>query len=157
MGEILFHIFLLGILAVFGISSTNINTARATDPLGPSGFPLIILTFIGILLIVSLVKAVKRYREENAKMEITKTGLKRIILLLASLAGFALITPKIGFIISIFVLFVIMFNIMGQTGFKSLLLGLGSATAIIILFVVVLSVPLPRGLGIFKELSYLIY
>ncbi len=157
MGEILFHIFLLGIVAVFGISSTNINTARATDPMGPSGFPIIILTFIGILLIVSLVKAVKKYREEKTKMEITKTGLKRIILLLLSLAGFALVTPKIGFIISIFVLFILMFNIMGQTGFKSIILGLGSATAIILLFVVVLSVPLPRGLGIFKELSYLIY
>jgi hypothetical protein len=46
---------------------------------------------------------------------------------------------------------------MGQKGKKGILLSIASSIVIISLFAVVLSVPLPRGLGIFKELSYLIY
>jgi hypothetical protein len=157
MGEILFHIFLLGVLAIFGVNATDINTARANDPLGPAGFPIIIIVFISLLLVISLVKTIKKYREKHTHMNITATGFKRIISLLISLVVFVFITNRIGFIISIFILFIAMFNIMGQKGKKGILLSIASSIVIISLFAVVLSVPLPRGLGIFKELSYLIY
>lgn len=159
MGEIIFHVFLMGVLGVFFGQTNEINTARMTDPIGPAGFPRIIIIIAFILLAVSLKSAVKKYREskgeEKGKIRELDPG---FLALLAAIVGFVLLVNYISFWVASLLLIGIVMVILGQKKVpKVVLITLVASLVFTIVFGRVLNVPLPRGYGLFKSISHLMY
>ncbi len=158
LGEIIFHILIMFGMGVFYKESFDVNLARITDPIGPVGFPRLIIIFSFILLAISLFKTIRKYSKEK---HIAKTPVefnKVFLGILVLIALFIQFVGYLGFILSILLLLCATYYILGQRKIpKTLLMSFIGTSFFVILFGKILSVPLPRGVGILKILSYLIY
>lgn len=159
MGEIIFHVFLMAVLGIFYGETAKINTARMTDPIGPAGFPRMIIIVGFILLAISLAGAFKRYKgaKDGPKGRIKELD-PGFLALLAALAGFVLLVNQIGFWISSIALIGIVLVILGQRKVsKVVVITLCASLVFTVVFGKILHVPLPRGIGALKMISYLLY
>ncbi|MDB1124971.1 tripartite tricarboxylate transporter TctB family protein [Vibrio algarum] len=160
MGEIIFHVFLLAVMGLFFNETLDINTARMTDPIGPAGFPQAVIILAVLLLVPSLYKAVKKYKEssqeeKNSKIKELDPG---FIALLGTIVLFALTIGYVGFWFGAVVIISLVMFILNERKPKKLILTTVIASlAFTFVFGNILSIPLPRGIGIFESLSYLIY
>ncbi len=159
MGEIIFHVFLMAVLGIFYNETFSINTARMTDPIGPAGFPQIIIIASFILLAVSLRNAVKKFRvsrgETRGKIKEFDLG---FLALMVTIVGFIMLVDMIGFWVASVILISVILIILGQRKVPRIVaITLCASLVFTIVFGRVLSVPLPRGFGIFKLMSYFLY
>lgn len=60
MGEIVFHVLLIGAIGYFFKESLFIDTARASDPIGPAGFPQGILILAILLALFSFFQTIRK-------------------------------------------------------------------------------------------------
>lgn len=158
MGEIIFHVVLMSIMGVFLNESFKINTSRVTDTVGPAGFPQIIIILSMILITISLISTIRKNKGKLFKGEKVKELNAAFLLLLVSIILFILLVNYIGFFISTFALVGAILYALGQRIIKKvLILSSTAAIAYTLVFGKLLSVPLPRGLGVFKIMSYFIY
>ncbi|PJC87239.1 hypothetical protein CSW98_04875 [Vibrio sp. HA2012] len=162
MGEIIFHIFLLAVMGIFFNESMDINTARMTDPIGPAGFPQVVMILAILLLIPSLYKAFKAYKisqsEKTGKKEKIKELDPGFLAVLAVIVVFVLVIDFVGFWFGAAIIVSSVMYILNQR--KPLQMALTtviSAIAFTVVFGNILSIPLPRGVGIFESISYLLY
>lgn len=65
------------------------------DPLGPRAFPL----FLGLLGIALCVVLLLQH-EAPAGVDVTRSVLRELALILAALAGYALLLPRLGFVVA---------------------------------------------------------
>lgn len=155
MGEIIFHIILLAFIALFFKETSLITTGRATDPIGPAGFPQAILILAFILLAISLYKVIKNrklHKQETLNLNFAFYGI------LISMFVFAIITDFIGFPISAVLFCFAMFFTLGERAYvKMSIQSIVISIALTLIFGKILSVALPRGIGIIKEFSYFLY
>lgn len=159
MGEIIFHIFLLVIMGVFYKGSLDINTARMTDPIGPAGFPRAII-FVAVLLIVpSLIKTIKKYRESKGeKKEKIKELDPGFLSLLAVIVLFVLSIGYVGFWFGALVIISsVMWILNERKPVRLIATTVIGALGFTFVFGKILSIPLPRGYGFFEMVSYFIY
>ena len=110
-------------------------------------------TLIGLLLALSLVllaQAVLEKEGEREPVKIPAEGWLRIGSTLATLAGFALVLEWLGFLLSTFLLMVLLLRaIEAPRRPKVFIVALATALASYVLFAWLLGVPLPAGaLGI---------
>jgi len=160
MGEIIFHVFLLAVLGLFFNESMDINTARMTDPIGPAGFPQAIIILAVLLLVPSLYKAIRKYKESsnkerNGKLKELDPG---FLALLGTIVLFALTIGYIGFWLgAVVIISLVMFILNERKPKKLILTTLIASFAFTFVFGNILSIPLPRGIGVLEYLSYLIY
>ena len=160
MGGIIFNIILLIIFSFFLKESFNIQSLREVDPLGAGGFPKYILILIVILLIISLLDTIKQYmRTKNEKeKKMPKDILIAFIGLIISIAVFIVILDYIGFVVSGILLTLALLLFLGERKkIRLALLTLFVPLIFTILFGQFLSVPLPRGLGLFQDISRIFY
>lgn len=158
MGEIIFHGFLMMILGFFYHQTNLINTARMTDPIGPAGFPRIMIILAFALLTSSLIKAVKKYRTTEKKKGSIEEFDKGFLILFASIIAFVLLVNYLGFLIASGLLILAILLILGQRKLSRVVLFTVVASLVFTLvFGNLLSVPLPRGIGALKSLSHLLY
>ena len=157
MGELVFTTVMGLFMLFFIVDSGNIADMGGGDPIGPAGFPVLIAGLgLALLCIIAFQSFRNRKGTEGGKKG---TGLSRAaILTTVLLALFVPALDILGFIVSSFVLLSAMVFIFGCGSIqKSLLIGfLGSAGAVL-LFGRILHVALPRGLALFRVLSYHIY
>lgn len=157
MGEVIFHVVLLVVSALFLKESFVIGAGREVDPIGPAGFPQAILIIILLLLVVSLFKAIrnmKAVRDEEEEVNLNGTFFGIIV----SIAVFIFMSEIISFALATIVFCFAMFYILGER--KKLKMTINSLVIAVIVMVVfgkILSLPLPRGMGIIKELTYFLY
>lgn len=156
MGEVIFHVVLIVIMGIFAKESFAISTGRSADPIGPAGFPQVLLGIILILLIISLFNSFKKLKanEQNEKLNINMAYFG----LLIGIVLFILLNDVISFTLATIVFCFCLFYLLGQK--KYLKMSINSviiAVAFTLVFGNVLSVPLPRGIGLIKELSYFLY
>lgn len=167
--------FLLGIMAfaVFMLlEANNINVGRGRNPVGPIMWPRMVLggMFLcsAILFVIDLLRIrrgvsleVKKDDGESASTDDIATdktmhpsrGLYTIIFLVAYL----LLMPYVGFMVSTLALmFAYLLSLRIRAGQSALIAGISTAV-ITFLFPYVLSVPLPKGVGVFFELTKHIY
>ncbi|UFJ40302.1 tripartite tricarboxylate transporter TctB family protein [Brevibacillus humidisoli] len=160
MGEILFHVLLLICLGAFFKESLVIDTTRVSDPIGPAGFPQAILIIAIVLTLVSLFQTI---RKRKAKAEVSGGGKphelsKEFIGLLLTISIYVLIVDTLGFILAtILLLFALLFLLGEKKPGKVVILSIVGSFGFSLLFGNLLSVPLPRGIEILKQLSYYIY
>ncbi|MBT2216464.1 tripartite tricarboxylate transporter TctB family protein [Virgibacillus dakarensis] len=160
MGGIIFNFILLVVFSVFLKMSFDIEDLREVDPLGAAGFPKIILILLVIFLLISLINTIKEYvknKDENMS-NISKKSIFMVVSLVILIGLFILVLDKIGFFFSILLLTPSILLALGERKrLVLILLTIFTPIVFTILFGVTLSIPLPRGIGIFMEISRLIY
>lgn len=157
MGEIIFHIFLMGLMGAFYGESLKINTARMTDPIGAAGFPRAIILIAVLLLIPSLINAIKKYKATKKKSEMKEldTG---FLILLAVIVTFVLSINYIGFWFgAMIIISSVMLILEERRPVKVAATTIIGALVFTFVFGKILSIPLPRGFGFFEAISYFIY
>ncbi|WP_321329403.1 tripartite tricarboxylate transporter TctB family protein [uncultured Ilyobacter sp.] len=159
MGEIIFHIFLLVVMGAFYKQSLDINTARMTDPIGPAGFPKTIIYVAVILIVISLISNIKNYKANKPK---EKEKIKELdpgfLALLGIIVFFVLAVNYIGFWFGGIIIISSTMWILNQRKISKLvIITLVGSLVFTFVFGKILSIPLPRGYGIFETISYYIY
>ncbi|PWI32677.1 hypothetical protein DI392_14810 [Vibrio albus] len=162
MGEIIFHIFLLAVMGLFFNESMDINTARMTDPIGPAGFPQAVIILAVLLLIPSLYKAFKAYKVSQTEKTGEKERIKELdpgfLAILAVIVVFVMAIGYVGFWFGTAIIIPsVMYILNERKPVKMALTTVIGAIAFTVVFGNVLSIPLPRGIGIFESVSYLLY
>ena len=164
---------LLGLLSLlaFGIA-TKIPQHHVESPLGAGFWPKLILGILFLATGIHLLKLLLRKKEyarrlareaeEARKREEDEIGEKEVLSLFiyGILTSFAYIylVNYIGFIFAT-PIFMAIFMYINNYRNKVMLavISLVTAAAFLCLFVKVSYIPLPRGYGIFRSISYLIY
>ncbi len=154
--NLIIGIFLLVLLAL----STNFGGMKiSTDKIGPGGFPQMVIVISLILLaMISYNSYKERGKRKKGLFDIHDKGLK-IMLLNIGLFGVYIFTLNyLGFIIGTLLFGIASLWNMGYKGkAKGILFVLILTLSITLIFGRVFYIALPRGLGILRELSYLIY
>ncbi|CAM5784181.1 MULTISPECIES: tripartite tricarboxylate transporter TctB family protein [Brevibacillus] len=158
MGEIVFHVLLIGAIGYFFKESLFIDTARASDPIGPAGFPQGILILAILLALFSLFQTIRKRKKSTGEQHRPPELSKEFVGLLVSIAAFVLAVDIIGFLIACFLLLLVLLLLLGEKKVGKVV-GLSGVISIsfTLLFGNLLSVPLPRGVEALKTLSYYIY
>ena len=161
MGSILFSLALLIICLYFLLNSISLEDLRAVDPIGAAGIPTFILFFLVVLLTNSLIAEIVKYRKHSEQADdkpiINKATLK-IAGLIVGIVIFILVLNKAGFLLSSLFLTPILLLILGAQG-KIQIISFSLIIPIYFAFLFgnVLSIPLPKGIGLFFEISNFFY
>ena len=168
--------FITGLICLFSVVlfciATTIPPSKVKSPLGTAFWPGLILTILFVTSAVHFVKLLLRRKEveerltreaeQNRIKEEEETGERRVFPLLLfgilisfiyifslSWVGFAIATP------------ISMGIFMYITGYRKkvmlALVPLGTTVVFLLLFVKATYIPLPRGLGLFRSISLLLY
>lgn len=162
MGAIIFNVILLIVFSVLLKTSFGIEDLREVDPFGAAGFPKMILLILVPLLLISLYKSIQDYLKDKKQEKEPSISIKKptiiTIIIIVLLALFISLLDIVGFLIASFMLTPLLLVVLGEKN-KTRLILLSILTPIILtgLFGVILDIPLPRGIGIFLEISRLIY
>lgn len=159
--ELLFDGFIAIILIIFFIASKDIDGMTvSSDRIGASGFPQIIIIISFVLLIFITYKNIKKIKEGRAKtkFDFKDKGFRVMVMSIVLLAVYIFSMNIIGFILGTFIFSILAAKIMGYNeNIKALLFSLGLTIAITVIFGKVFFVSLPRGIGILRDISFLIY
>ncbi|QQE73042.1 tripartite tricarboxylate transporter TctB family protein [Brevibacillus composti] len=160
MGEIIFNIILLVVLGLFFKESFSIETARTTDPIGPAGFPQAIIAICFVFLLISLYQAIRKYRNRDQTEASGKPAelSKEFIGILAVISIYLLIVDYLGFILTTFAFFIVLYALFGRKMTpKNIVSSLLFSFGFTLVFGTLLDLQLPRGIELLKNLSYWIY
>lgn len=158
--EIIFNIIVgLGIVLYLYLATQLPVTDNSADVFGAGGFPEI----VGILgLIVLGFITIKTIKEKKAvHIPLFNLALPEGRMLLVNvflLAGYIVLLNILGFAVStLLYLFIAPASIGYRKWGLLTAFSIVSAAVLVSIFGTVFYVPLPRGIGVFRELSYLIY
>lgn len=159
-GEILFNLLLIALLTVLYLVSLGFGGRTvSTDHFGPQGFPqLLILLSLGVLGVLT-VRAILALRKEKPSPAPTLAFLKQPMLRSSLiLIGYVFCLDLFGYIVSTVCFIFIGARAIGYASNLKLALFSCMVTGILVLvFGSFFFVPLPRGMGLLRELSYMIY
>ena len=160
----IFSIITVFISIFFIIMSFQFSASNSINKIGPRIWPL---TTLIIMLVLSILLVVKTYFQANAndtsssndEKEEVKLLKNPIIFIIASIVGiYILLLNIVGFIIAT-IIFVYPASIL--LGMKrkiyAIFLTIISTIIFVSVFGLLLNIPLPRGLGIFREISFYFY
>jgi hypothetical protein len=156
-------IFTVGIMVFLGIAAFFSNGLSKDsvpgDVLGAQGFPLLVIAVCFLLCAFQIVRQAREKHTAREKLLDLSTPAGRAILFTAlTLAGYVAVLNILGFILSTFVFALVSAVVMGYGKKGKLVTFAAIATAaLFLLFGKAFFVPLPRGIGFLKELSYLLY
>lgn len=157
--ELIFSL-ILGVILLFGLGTALRIPTRTvgTDILKAGGFPIgiIVLSLVALgFLMAYHIRGCKR----EGKSPFTGQGMPpKVIATAAMICVYAALMNVIGFTLSTLVFTLANPLIMGYKKHRVLVLFSVLLTAVVVLvFGKVFFIPLPRGLGFLRELSYYIY
>jgi putative tricarboxylic transport membrane protein len=161
MAELLFNILLIVILVILYISSLGIRGRQvSSDHFGPQGFPQLLILFSIPLLIWVSVRVAKQVRKKSQLNErLDGEFFKRpIFVCLFILVAYVALLNLAGYLLSTLLFIFLMGK--GIRYSKNLRLALFSVVTtgiLVLVFGRFFAVPLPRGIGWLRELSFFIY
>ncbi|MFD2043560.1 tripartite tricarboxylate transporter TctB family protein [Ornithinibacillus salinisoli] len=166
---ILFSVFFL-------IVSLQIPEARSSTVVGPAEWPKIILIFMLILGILQIIKTVREHKKsvqdkqksgmdsnEDVELPQVKGRVNESIngshwYILVAIIVYVILLPIVGFLFVTPFLFFFLAWLLGMRKKVQLFMTtLVSYIIFILLFIYVLGIPFPRGVGIFRTVSFWIY
>ena len=158
--ELVFNILIgLGVLFYLAQAIQLPATDNAADVLGAGGFPIIISVIALIALAMITIHTIKEKRKVDIPMLNLRSIDGRMVLInVVVLAAYVGLLDVIGFVLATLIYLVVAPLSMGYR--KPVLLTIFSSvtTAVmVVVFGIVFYVPLPRGVELFRDLSYLIY
>ena len=160
--EIIFNAAVGIILFVFLFFSSAIsNVTVASDILGARGFP-IIFSVIGLILLALSTFGTLRSKEKMAvgddEAVLTKAGGKRVGLVILLLLCHILLVTYTGFTLTTLLFVFFSVTAIGYRNWKvSALFAFLMTALLVIVFGRVFYIALPRGVWLFKEISYYLY
>lgn len=146
----------------------QIKITNASFTVGPRDWPYILLTLMLILgtfgLVKSFIKARKPKETESAVNHVNKEPERTLfklsipVLALLSIIIFVILLEFIGFILSsILFLYGLSLLLGAKKQLNSIIFAIITTAVFVALFSILLQIPLPRGVGIFRQFSLLFY
>ena len=156
--EYIFNIFLALILIVFFVVSLGFGGMTiSTDKIGPQGFPQMVILISAVFLIAITVRMIMNM-EKTEKINFNDKGFRIMLLNIAIFAAYIFGMNYISFVISTLIFSMVAIFAMGyRSGGKAFIFTLILTVGITLIFGRLFFVSLPRGIGIFRELSYFLY
>jgi putative tricarboxylic transport membrane protein len=166
--DYLFYGIVILFALFFLVMTPGIEITNESFIVGPRSWPYILLTLMMILGLFGMIKSYMVSKKSKAiepvdkedgneserkffKLSIPMVSLGLVIL-------YVVLLNMLGFILStILFLYGISFLLGQKKQLHSIIFAMVTTVVFIILFSVLLSIPLPRGLGIFRQLSLLFY
>ena len=122
-----------------GLEATTFDVAFLTDPVGPKALPLV----VAFMLAAGGIRTLTRPRDD---VELpVRSGLRRMAAALGALLAYALFLPWLGFFLSTTAVVAGLGVLFGGPWKGGLATGLTLSAALWLLFVALLSLPLPIG------------
>lgn len=157
MGELIFTgILLIGALVLL---ITSFSIPIVDDIAGARYWPMFLLVVCVLLLAAKMIKAwknlpVDRKERLTELAEVRSKGTARLLLAFLFCTIYVLILNRIGFIFATFLLGIGISWLLGAKKIRQLLLaGACASVPIYVIFVWILNLRLPRGLGFFYDIS----
>lgn len=157
--ELLFSVFLTVVLLFLLITAINIPTQTITgDIINAGGFPIAIIVLALLLLMLLIYKYVKQCKEDGVSL-LAGLGIpKSALISVGIVTGYIVLMNVVGFAISTLAFTFINARAMGYKKYTALTAFTVILTvAVVLVFGKLFYIPLPRGMGFFRELSYYIY
>lgn len=147
-------VVLLSIALILNIRSWNF--IKTYSGMGSETWPLIILAAIVALSVLQVLLSV--FRPDKAPPVSFENMTRQVLVVIALLGAYIYSLEYIGFLIGTLVFQWIFIGLINRYRNKLYLLApVGVTAAIFLLFVKVMYVPLPRGMGLFRAFSSLFY
>lgn len=150
---------LLAIAIVFYLIHATLIAQHSlpSDVVEANGFPLLIGVISLCLLGVNTWETFKRRREEE-KISLSKSAMVRIGVILAAIVFYIQLLPTLGFITSMFIFLLASITAAGSKRYvMNLLFAVVTVVALTLIFGQVFMISLPRGTGLFFNLSFLLH
>lgn len=130
---------LIAAAAAVGLEATTFDVAFLTDPVGPKALPLV----VALMLAAGGIRTLTKPRDD---LELpVKSDLRRMAAALGALLAYALFLPWLGFFLSTTAVVAGLGVLFGGPWKGGLATGLTLSGALWLLFVALLSLPLPIG------------
>lgn len=166
--DYLFYGIVIALSSFFLVETSKIQSANNTAILGPKAWPTVILVLMLVLALMGVIKTFitskKTYAAQVSSMgeleesEVKFYSIPMSIVSIISIILYSVGLYFLGFIISSILFLYLLSQVLGTKKKLSVMLFVVIITAVIVwLFSIVLKVPLPRGIGIFREFSFLFY
>ncbi|MDR1058238.1 MAG: tripartite tricarboxylate transporter TctB family protein [Treponema sp.] len=157
--ELIFSL-ILGVILLFGLGTALRIPPRTvgTDVLKAGGFPIgvIVLSLAALGFLIS--QYVRRCKKEGKPLFAGKGMPPKVIAIAALICVYAALMNVIGFALSTLAFTLANPLVMGYKKYRALALFSVLLTVVVVLvFGKIFFIPLPRGLGFLRELSYYIY
>lgn len=154
--ELVFNGFLMLILFGILMMSRQISGVKiSSDAIGPSGFPQMIIVIAIIILVTLSYRLIKVKKSENI---VDSQKLKTVGLVMTMQFAYIFALNILGYIVSTLIFPFFIGRTIGYRKNATLAIFTITLTAVMVLvFGNLFSVPLPRGIGLLRELSYFIY
>jgi putative tricarboxylic transport membrane protein len=166
--DYLFYSIVIALASFFLMSTSQIHSANNTTVLGPKTWPYIVLILMLVLAIMGVIKtfitskkvageqAVETSEAEEPEKRIFNIPMSLVSIL--SIILYAVGLYFLGFIISSILFLYLLTQVLGSKKQLFTILFSVIMTAFFVgLFSILLEVPLPRGIGIFRAFSILFY
>jgi putative tricarboxylic transport membrane protein len=167
-GEIVLSAVCLAFFAFMFYEALELRGVGRFGEVGSGFWPLLSLGVTTVLSLIWLANNLRQYAREKGKsfeappsreaMVEAWRRRRKIALCSVCLLGYIIVTPWIGFILST-ILFILAFVLALDEKRKSVLIisPLLITTAIIVVFAKFITIPLPKGVGMFAEFSRFFY
>ena len=158
--ELIFNIILGLLIVLYLFQALQMpGFDDSLDLLGANGFPQL-LGFLALMVLLAISVMKIRSKNQNALVLLDIRSPEGILVLVnMGLIGiYILLLNILGFTVSTLLYLFIAPTTFGYTKWKLLaVFSLFGAAILVGIFGIVFYVPLPRGIGMFREISYLIY
>lgn len=137
---------LLSVAALILFESRNLSFGALRTP-QTGFFPKILAVLLLLLTLAALLQSLRRRAAEGDSTKISSDGWSRICATLATLVGFALLLEPLGFLLSTFLLMVLLLRAVEAPPWpKVAIVALLTALGSYVIFAWLLGVPLPGGI-----------
>ncbi|MBQ9300070.1 MAG: tripartite tricarboxylate transporter TctB family protein [Clostridia bacterium] len=157
--ELLFEVVLGAFLIFFMVQSAALSTRTVTgDSLTAKGVPLIIAGLALLFLVIMAVQYSRNCKKEGKPLFGDLHIPKQVLLVAAALLVYVILVNKLGFIICTLLYAYGNARLLGyKTRWKVALFAVVLTVLFTVVFAMLFGVPLPRGTGFIRELTYNIY
>lgn len=165
MAEFIMDIVLGIVLLAFAILGSQIpQLSNPNDVVEASGFPIIFSVIGLILLAVEVIDQIKKRKKEQkngtapAKSSFDARNAYKVAVIVAMTIVYILAAKWIGFFVFSLVFCFVSLNLLGSRNQKfNVIFTIAAVLILTIVFGRFFGIILPRGQGIFKKLSYILY
>lgn len=147
------EIGVLGFCAVLYAMTSDLDTT-VPGP-GPAFFPRLLIALLAVSMIVRIGQAVLEIRRERAEKAVeTTVSMPRVWLAIGLAVGYVVATLYLGWIIATFAFIVVFLYLAGKrTLWLTVPLGAGLSIGMAYVFVKVVYIALPTGIGVFDQFT----
>jgi len=164
-GEIVFFAVCVAFFSFMFYDGLELRSHGRSGEIGSGLWPLIALGASALFSVVLLISSVKKFLREGAAEDLTpeaaaekKRQRVTVALSVACFLAYLVLTPWIGFILATFVYIPVFALALGERRMSVLLISPFLLTAIIVaVFAKFITIPFPKGVGIFAAFSRLFY